>query len=88
MTQIVQAHYIDWRDADSDGGNSNESRQLRLAYQCDKQTAAIMQEISCDVETERVGFKGYGMLLAEIGIPPGGTFRVNLWKRLWKKIGV
>ena len=30
-----------------------------------------MQEISCDVETERVGFQGYGMLLAEIGIPPG-----------------
>jgi hypothetical protein len=30
-----------------------------------------MQEISCAVETERVGFKGYGMLLAEIGIPPG-----------------
>ena len=30
-----------------------------------------MQEITCEVETERVGFKGYGMLLAEIGIPPG-----------------
>jgi hypothetical protein len=30
-----------------------------------------MQEINCSVETERVGFRGYGMLLAEIGIPPG-----------------
>ncbi len=30
-----------------------------------------MQDINCAVEAERVGFKGYGMLLAEIGIPPG-----------------
>lgn len=25
----------------------------------------------CSVEAERVGFQGYGMLLAEIGTPPG-----------------
>ena len=31
----------------------------------------INQEISCHVNAERVGFKGYGMLLAEIGLPPG-----------------
>lgn len=71
MAQIVQAHYIDWRDSESSNRNTNESRQIRLDYKCDNQTAAIMQEISCAVEAERVGFKGYGMLLAEIGIPPG-----------------
>lgn len=80
MTQVVQSHYIDWRDAELEGRNprlskgatnTNTSRQIRLDYKCDRQTAAIMQEISCAVETERVGFKGYGMLLAEIGIPPG-----------------
>lgn len=71
MAQVVQTHYIDWRDAEVSNRNQNESRQIRLEYKCDNQTAAIMQEISCDVETERIGFKGYGMLLAEIGIPPG-----------------
>lgn len=30
-----------------------------------------MDEVSCSVEAERIGFRGYGMLLAEIGIPPG-----------------
>lgn len=30
-----------------------------------------MQEVSCSVSAERVGFQGYGMLLAEIGTPPG-----------------
>jgi uncharacterized protein YfaS (alpha-2-macroglobulin family) len=30
-----------------------------------------MQEVSCSVRAERLGFSGYGMLLAEIGTPPG-----------------
>ena len=30
-----------------------------------------MEEVSCVVEAGRVGFQGYGMLLAEIGTPPG-----------------
>ena len=30
-----------------------------------------MQEINCTVEAERIAFRGYGMLLAEIGLPPG-----------------
>ncbi len=66
MAQIVAAHYIDWADANLAASN----RAVRLDYQCDSQTAAIMQEITCAVETERIGYRGYGMLLAEIGIPP------------------
>lgn len=30
-----------------------------------------MQDVNCAVEAERVGVKDYGMLLAEIGLPPG-----------------
>ena len=37
----------------------------------DKTSAAIIEEINCHVEVERVGSRGYGMLLAEIGLPPG-----------------
>lgn len=83
MAQIVQSHYIDWRDADVSNRDANESRQIRLDYKCDGQTAAIMQEISCAVEAERIGFRGYGMLLAEIGIPPGADVsRESLEKAL------
>lgn len=71
MAQVVQIHYIDWKDAQVAGENTNNSRQLQLDYNCDKQNAKIMEEVSCSVKAERVGFKGYGMLLAEIGIPPG-----------------
>lgn len=71
LAQIVQTHYLSWRDFKADGRDENQSRALRLAYNCDKQTARPAEEISCSVEAERVGFKGYGMLLAEIGLPPG-----------------
>lgn len=71
MAQVVQTHYIDWRDSESAGRTVNQSRALRLDYKCDKQSVAIMQDISCSVEAERIEFQGYGMLLAEIGTPPG-----------------
>jgi hypothetical protein len=69
MTQLVATHYVDW--SDTSGRTENQSRALRLDYKCDRSTAAIMQEVSCTVEAERIAYHGYGMLLAEIGTPPG-----------------
>jgi hypothetical protein len=37
----------------------------------DKTDGKINDEITCNVETERVGSRGWGMILAEIGVPPG-----------------
>lgn len=71
MSQLVTSHYIDWKDSDASSRTVNGSRALRLDYKCDNMETAIMQEISCSVEAERIGFQGYGMLLAEIGTPPG-----------------
>jgi hypothetical protein len=71
MSQLVASHYIDWSDADISNRNVNQSRAIRLDYKCDKSTAKIMEDVTCSVEAERIGFHGYGMLLAEIGTPPG-----------------
>ncbi len=73
MSQIVQTHYIDWKDSVSTNRNVNDSRAIRLDYKCDKYAAKIMETINCAVEAERIRFSGYGMLLAEIGIPPGAN---------------
>jgi uncharacterized protein YfaS (alpha-2-macroglobulin family) len=73
MSQIVQIHYIDWKDSVSTNRNVNDSRAIRLDYKCDKYAAKIMETINCTVSAERIGFSGYGMLLAEIGIPPGAN---------------
>ena len=53
------------------GTLAGETRSLRLATTFDKNTAKINEEIVCHVSAERVGFSGYGMMLAEIGLPPG-----------------
>jgi A-macroglobulin receptor./A-macroglobulin complement component. len=71
MTQIVATHYIDWRDSKSTNMDVGASRALRLDYKCDKPNPAIMEEVTCTVDAERIAFRGYGMLLAEIGTPPG-----------------
>ncbi len=83
MTQAVSAYYIDWKEADVTHFNVNQSRAIRLDYKCDKMNAAILQDVICSVEAERLGFQGYGMLLAEIGIPPGADInRESLQKEI------
>jgi uncharacterized protein YfaS (alpha-2-macroglobulin family) len=44
---------------------------LRLRVHYDKQSVKVGEGIRCSVEAERIGFRGYGMMLAEIGLPPG-----------------
>ncbi|MBS1797074.1 MAG: carboxypeptidase regulatory-like domain-containing protein [Acidobacteria bacterium] len=72
MAQLVRTHYVDWKQTTGANGlDVSDSRAVRLAYRCDKTAVKIMETVNCTVEAERVGFRGYGMLLAEIGLPPG-----------------
>ena len=50
---------------------SSDASSLRLSVSYDRASAAINQEITCSVVAERVGHEGYGMMLAEVGLPPG-----------------
>lgn len=65
--QIVETHYENW----STTTEQEKADALRFAVNFDKTQAAIGEEIICKVTAERVGFRGYGMILAEIGLPPG-----------------
>jgi len=72
--QIVAHYYVPWSASaatENAGTLRGESRSLRLTTTFDKNTAKINEEIVCHVSAERVGFSGYGMMLAEIGLPPG-----------------
>ena len=66
---VVQNYYTNWQD--ENGFRASDSDAVRLQVDYDKTTANINEEITCRVRAERVGFTGYGMLLAEIGLPPG-----------------
>lgn len=71
LANLVAGHYVDWEDADISSRDVNVSRAIELDVNCPKTEAAIMETLICSVRAERVGFRGYGMLLAEIGTPPG-----------------
>ncbi|HEY0430678.1 MAG TPA: hypothetical protein VGC61_02635, partial [Pyrinomonadaceae bacterium] len=68
--QLVANYYVPW-SAMSAPAKAGETSALRLSASFDKTAATINEEISCHVKAERVGGGGYGMMLAEIGLPPG-----------------
>ncbi len=72
--QVVETHYEPWEQgaaARRENFRLRNSSALRLAVNYDKLEAKIGEEVVCNVTAERVGHYGYGMMLAEIGLPPG-----------------
>jgi hypothetical protein len=72
--QLVANYYVPWSASAATQTwdvKIGEASSLRLAATFDKSAAKINEEIVCHVKAERVGFHGYGMMLAEIGLPPG-----------------
>jgi len=71
---VIASHYIPWKDSHSTGVEnfvSGDTRALRLKVGYDHTDPTPDETVKCHVETERIGFRGYGMMLAEIGLPPG-----------------
>jgi hypothetical protein len=50
---------------------SDKSATLRLSVGYDRAALGVNEEVTCSVEAERIGGLGRGMLLAEVGLPPG-----------------
>jgi len=71
--QAVAKYYVPWSDSTSTtkSGDASSKPDLRLDVKFDKTEANINDDITCEVKAERIGFRANGMLLAEIGIPPG-----------------
>lgn len=64
MAQIVSTFYVAWKAAKTD------ARYFDLKIDFDKIEAKVGEEIVCRVAVERK-YDRYGMILAEIGLPPG-----------------
>ena len=75
--QLATQYYVPWRPALDTGETEstlhqkNSAESLRLSVVYDKKSAKIGEKITCRVSAERVDYRGYGMMLAEIGLPPG-----------------
>src|SRR4029077_9479291 len=78
--QAVADYYVPWTHPDAAESSHQDvsvSDSLRLSVQFDRRSAKVGDEIHCTVDAERIGFRGYGMLLAEIGLPPGAEVDRN-----------
>ncbi len=71
---IVTSYYIPWSQSDAvakEAFKTGETRALRLKVLYDRNELRLDETVHCTVEAERIGFRGYGMMLAEVGLPPG-----------------
>lgn len=65
MANLVSTYYVDWSSA------SGESKHFDLNVAFSKTESAIGEQIEASVELARKGRTTNGMVLAEIGTPPG-----------------
>jgi hypothetical protein len=65
--QTVSDYYVPW----SSSLAVPKIGPLKLHVKCDRTHLEVGSTATCNVLAERVGFAGYGMMVAEIGLPPG-----------------
>jgi hypothetical protein len=64
--------YVPWQgDAVENKTQTGNDAGLDFAYRCITADAQVGKPVDCTVETRRFGSPSYGMLLAEVGLPPG-----------------
>ena len=70
---VNASYYLPWTDLAVSGPSvpSGDAESLPYSVKFDRSTASTSDVIRCTVHAERVGFRGYGMMLAEVGLPPG-----------------
>jgi hypothetical protein len=74
QTNVITSYYIPWPQAEAtqtENFKAGDTRALKLKVDFDRHEAKVGEAIACRVEAERIGFAGYGMMIAEIGLPPG-----------------
>jgi hypothetical protein len=68
-TAVVASYYLPWTESEATAQESfktGEQRALRLKVLYDRSDPHVDDRVHCTVEAERIGFRGYGMMLAEV----------------------
>jgi hypothetical protein len=69
--QFLTNYYVPWDTNAPANGLSQNNSSLKLTVDYSNTRANAGETIACHVHAERIGFRGYGMILGEIGLPPG-----------------
>jgi hypothetical protein len=65
--QTVASYYVHWNSTLA----TPKSGPLKLNVTCDSTRLELGAKVTCGIAAERIGSAGHGMMIAEIGIPPG-----------------
>jgi uncharacterized protein YfaS (alpha-2-macroglobulin family) len=80
------SYYIPWTETATPAQTKTQIGKeygLDFGYNCAADNAKVGQPIDCTLSARRFGSSGYGMLLAEVGLPPGADVdRASLAKLL------
>ncbi len=83
--QITSWIYIPWTQTASSTQTTVPGKNFGFdfGYTCNAADARVGQPINCTVSARRFGSESYGMMLAEVGLPPGADVdRASLGKLL------
>jgi len=71
--QVVADLYVPWEDRSSvtSKPEPNATSVLRYEVEYPNTKSTTSESVECRVRAERLGYRGYGMMLAEVGLPPG-----------------
>ncbi|MGD0860180.1 MAG: alpha-2-macroglobulin family protein [Terracidiphilus sp.] len=80
------SYYIPWAETTTPASTKTQTGKdygLDFGYSCAAANAQVGRPIDCAVNVRRFGSSSYGMLLAEVGLPPGADVdRASLAKLL------
>jgi hypothetical protein len=71
---MITTYYIPWAESEAtakEAFKTGENRAMRFTVNYDHDELKLGENTHCTVQAERIGFQGYGMMLAEVGLPPG-----------------
>jgi hypothetical protein len=69
--QSVATYYVPWTQSEATSLGFATSKDLRLVTRFNQSEGKVNDEFICHVEAQRLAVEGSGMLLAEVGLPPG-----------------
>ena len=70
--EATASFYIPWKDdAVTTKTQTGNDAGLDFSYSCSAAGAVVGKAIECSVAARRFGSQSYGMMLAEVGLPPG-----------------
>jgi hypothetical protein len=70
--EATASFYVPWQGAPASAKTQTGiDAGLDFSYSCSAGSAQVGKPIDCTVDARRFGAQSYGMLLAEVGLPPG-----------------